>query len=237
MMKAHEHFVAGADFGSDSVRVVILDAADGRVAGQHVVYYPRWKQGLYCSPKENQFRQHPLDYTESLAEAVTGAVREAVAAGEKNIAGLIRAICVDTTGSTPVLADRAGTPLALLPEFKDDPDAMFILWKDHTAVKEADEINRVARTWGGTDFTKYMGGVYSSEWFWAKDPPHDPQERARREGRIYRRRALRLDYRRDDGHRRSRENQARSLLGRSQDYVAPGMGRLSAARVLRQIRF
>jgi L-ribulokinase len=168
MMKAHEHFVVGADFGSDSVRVVILDASDGRVAGQHVVYYPRWKQGLYCNPKENQFRQHPLDYTESLAEAVTGAIREAEAAGEKSIAGLIRAICVDTTGSTPVLADRAGTPLALLPEFKDDPDAMFILWKDHTAVKEADEINHGARTWGGTDFTKYMGGVYSSEWFWAK---------------------------------------------------------------------
>jgi len=170
MIQKDEHYVVGADFGSDSVRVVILDAADGRVAGSHVEYYPRWKQGLYCDPKGNRFRQHPRDYTESLSLAVAGAVREADAAkkGSPSIAGKIRAICVDTTGSTPVLADRNGTPLALLPEFESDPDAMFILWKDHTSVREADEINRVSRTWGGTDYTQYMGGVYSSEWFWAK---------------------------------------------------------------------
>jgi L-ribulokinase len=161
-------YVLGADFGSDSVRVVILDAADGRVAGQSVVWYPRWKRGLYCSPRENRFRQHPLDYIESLTDAVTGAIREADSHGGAGIGRLIRAICVDTTGSTPVLADRSGQPLALTPEFAEDPDAMFILWKDHTAVREADEINALARSWGGTDFTKYMGGVYSSEWFWAK---------------------------------------------------------------------
>lgn len=172
MIKSGEHFVIGADFGSDSVRVVLLDACDGKVAGQHVVYYPRWKKGLYCSPKENQFRQHPDDYTESLIAAVNGAIKEAdgtiSAKGTGSISGKIRAISVDTTGSTPVLADRAGTPLALLPAFAEDPDGMFILWKDHTAVREADEINNLSRTWGGTDFTKYMGGVYSSEWFWAK---------------------------------------------------------------------
>jgi len=173
MIKPDEHFVIGADFGSDSVRVVILDAANGHVAGQHVVYFPRWRKGMYCNPKENRFRQHPLDYTESLVAAVTAAVKEAdtarASAGEKkSVSGLIRAISVDTTGSTPVLADRAGTPLALLPEFAEDPDGMFILWKDHTAVAEADEINNLSRTWGGTDFTKYMGGVYSSEWLWAK---------------------------------------------------------------------
>jgi len=176
MIKRDEHFVAGADFGSDSVRVVILDAADGAIVAQEVVYYPRWKQGLYCDPKENRFRQHPLDYVESLAAAVTGAMKSAdsaraadpALAAQGSVASRIRGICVDTTGSTPVLADRNGAPLALSPAFAEDPDAMFILWKDHTAVAEADEINRVSRTWGGTDFTKYMGGVYSSEWFWAK---------------------------------------------------------------------
>jgi L-ribulokinase len=172
MITPNEHFVVGVDFGSDSVRVVILDAADGRVAGSHVVYYPRWEKGLYCNPKENQFRQHPLDYTESLVEAITGGIREADTArsgnGKGSISGRICAISIDTTGSTPVLADRFGTPLSLLPAFAEDPDAMFILWKDHTSVQEADEINRVSRSWGGTDFTKYMGGVYSSEWFWAK---------------------------------------------------------------------
>ncbi len=164
MMQENAHYVLGADFGSDSVRVVILDAANGRVAGQSVVHYPRWKKGLYCDPRANRFRQHPLDYVESLAEAVTGATREA----GSEVGKKIRAICVDTTGSTPVLADRSGLPLALTPEFAEDPDAMFILWKDHTAIAEAEEINNHARTWGGTDYTKYMGGVYSSEWFWAK---------------------------------------------------------------------
>ena len=82
----------------------------------------------------------------------------------KNIAG----ITVDTTGSTPVAVDKEGTPLSLKKGFEEDPDAMFVLWKDHTAVKEASEINKLAKSWGGIDFTKFEGGIYSSEWFWAK---------------------------------------------------------------------
>lgn len=78
------------------------------------------------------------------------------------------AIGIDTTGSTPCAVTQDGIPLVLKEEFKDNPNAMFILWKDHTAVKEAEEINQAARSWGGTYFTKYEGGIYSSEWFWAK---------------------------------------------------------------------
>lgn len=166
-LKKKSKFVIGCDFGSDSVRVVLLDAADGEACGTCVSYYPRWKQGLYCKPQSDQFRQHPLDYLDSLTEAVRGAVAQS----EQKYAGCsskVCGICIDTTGSTPVLADKNGTPLALTKGFEEDPDAMFILWKDHTAVAEAAEINELSAKWGGVNYTKYCGGVYSSEWFWAK---------------------------------------------------------------------
>ncbi|MGI5077589.1 ribulokinase [Treponema maltophilum] len=166
-MNKNEHFVLGADFGSDSVRVVVLDAADGSVQGSDVHFFERWKKGLYCDPKENRFRQHPLDYIESFTAAVKAAVKEAQSKNKK-AAELICAVCMDTTGSTPALTDKNGMPLALLPEFAEDPDAMFILWKDHTAIVEADEINALCKSWGGTDYTRFSGGTYSSEWFWSK---------------------------------------------------------------------
>lgn len=163
---ANEHFTLGADFGSDSVRVVILDASNGKVAGSYVSYYKRWEKKLYCNDKINQFRQHPLDYIESLMEAVNKSLEEANKTC-KDIKEKIRGICIDTTGSTPCLCDKDGMPLSMSEKFKEDPDAMFILWKDHTSVKEAEEINRVAHN-NDIDYTKYLGGVYSSEWFWAK---------------------------------------------------------------------
>lgn len=162
-METGKNYVLGADFGSDSVRVVVIDAANGDMAGSAVSYYKRWKQGLYCDPRANQFRQHPLDYTESFEEAVKEAGRACGEAMKK-----IRAVCVDTTGSTPALCDETGTPLALKEEFAEDPDAMFILWKDHTAIQEADDFNALSRSWGGVDYTQFMGGTYSSEWFWSK---------------------------------------------------------------------
>jgi L-ribulokinase len=96
--------------------------------------------------------------------SVKGALAKIGKRAGKNVA----AIGIDTTGSTPCAVDRAGTPLALVRGFEENPNAMFVLWKDHTGVKEAELINATARGWGGTDFTKYEGGVYSSEWFWSK---------------------------------------------------------------------
>ncbi len=157
-------YVIGIDYGTDSVRSVVADTENGRIIGSSVFEYPRWKQGLFCDPSQNQFRQHPADYIEGLEQSVRGAVSGLSPDVISNISG----ISVDTTGSTPIAVDKDGTPLSLKQGFECNPDAMFILWKDHTAVREAEEINRLARTWGGTDFTKYEGGIYSSEWFWAK---------------------------------------------------------------------
>jgi L-ribulokinase len=157
-------YVIGIDYGTDSVRSVVVDATNGEIIGSSVFDYPRWKKGLFCNPAANQFRQHPLDYLEGLENSVKGALNGLDSEVIKNIAG----ITVDTTGSTPIAVDREGVPLSMKPGFENDPDAMFVLWKDHTAVKEAAEINNLAKNWGGTDFTKFEGGIYSSEWFWAK---------------------------------------------------------------------
>ena len=118
---------------------------------------------MYCDALQNRYRQHPLDYIESLERAV----KDALAECGKGVASHVKGIAFDTTGSTPVMVDRSGTPLALLPELSENPDAMFILWKDHTAAQEAAEINELAHSWP-VDYTQYSGGSYSSEWFWAK---------------------------------------------------------------------
>ncbi len=163
-MPLGDKFVIGVDFGTDSVRAMIVNAANGEAVGTAVHYYPRWKQGKYCVPDKSQFRQHPLDYMEGLEASV----REALKAAPAGTAENVKALSVDTTGSTLCPVDEKGVPLALTAGFEENPNAMFVLWKDHTGVDEAEEINRLARTWGGEDYTRFEGGVYSSEWFWAK---------------------------------------------------------------------
>ena len=162
-MNSKTAYVIGVDYGTDSVRSVIVDASNGNEIASSVYYYPRWKDGLFCDAASNQFRQHPLDYIEGLENTIKDCIKKAGPA----VATAIKGISVDTTGSTPIAVDRKGTPLSLLPEFEANPNAMFVLWKDHTAVKEAAELNEHATKFD-INYLQFVGGIYSSEWFWAK---------------------------------------------------------------------
>lgn len=156
-------YTIGLDFGTDSVRALVVSTLDGKEVATAVSYYKRWKDGLYCEPSSSQYRQHPKDYLEAMDEVLLLSLGQLNKDVRKNIVG----ISIDTTGSTPIAVDKSGTPLALLEKFSENPNAMFVLWKDHTANQEALEINELAHKWH-IDYTKYVGGEYSSEWFWAK---------------------------------------------------------------------
>ena len=153
-------YLIGLDFGTDSVRALLTDSCGKEIAAA-VREYPRWKKGLFCNAARSQFRQHPLDHLECMEQVL----REVLKAVDP---ALVAGIGIDTTGSTVCPVNASGTPLALLPGFADNPNAMFVLWKDHTAVDEAKKINQVCTRWNGTDYRQFTGGIYSCEWFWSK---------------------------------------------------------------------
>ena len=153
-------YLIGLDFGSDSVRALLVSQT-GALLSSAVHVYRRWSQGLYCDPEKRIFRQHPLDYTEGI-ESVVKAVLEDIDSAK------VTGIGVAATGSTPCAVDAQGTPLSLLPEFSENPNAMFQLSGDGSAVEEASRINEIARKWKDLDFTCYEGGTYFAEDFWSK---------------------------------------------------------------------
>ena len=157
-----EHlYVIGIDYGTDSVRALLADAESGEEIAVAVCNYSRWGRGLYCDTAKSQFRQHPLDYLEGLEQVLRQVIAQCPAPEA------IRAIAVDTTASTPCLVDRTCTPLSLTAGYEENPDAMFVLWKDHTAQRESEEINALCAR-GEINYARRSGNHYSSECFWSK---------------------------------------------------------------------
>jgi L-ribulokinase len=157
----------GLDYGTNSVRALIVDVAQGREVASAVWNYAHGKQGVILSSDPNLARQHPADY-------ITGAeitIKKALALAKKSVRGFkpeqVIGLGVDTTGSTPIPVDAQGHPLAFNKKFAKNPAALAWLWKDHTGVAEAAEITALARKIRPQYLAK-CGGIYSSEWFFSK---------------------------------------------------------------------
>ncbi len=161
-------FALGLDFGTNSVRSLIVDLATGEELATFVSDYPSGEAGILLDPKDpNVARQNPADYHTGLVESVRNALQ---LAGEKfadfdptRIVG----IGVDTTGSSPMPVDGEGTPLGMKPEYQDELNAMVWLWKDHSSFAEAIQITTLAQKMR-PEYLAKIGGTYSSEWFWSK---------------------------------------------------------------------
>ena len=165
MDSARHQCALGVDFGTNSVRALIVDTADGQEIGTFVSAYPSGRMGIILDEQDPDLsRQHPADYVACLASCVKGAIEDA---GPSFDASSIVGIGIDATGSSPLPMDADGTPLAFKDEFKDNPAAMTWLWRDHTAHAEASAITQLAREMR-PEYLGKCGGVYSSEWFWAK---------------------------------------------------------------------
>lgn len=161
------NYTIGLDFGTNSVRALIVDVKNGEELGSAVSDYKQGEKGIILNPHDPEMaRQHPYDYLTGIEESVRGALNEA--ANKPGFsADRVIGIGVDTTGSTPLPVDASGTALALLHKFSSNPHAMAWLWKDHTSHEDAGRVTKVAKELRPQYLAK-CGGIYSSEWYWAK---------------------------------------------------------------------
>src|SRR5690349_15258169 len=160
-------YTIGLDYGTNSVRTLIVNVANGREVATAVWGYAHGQSGVTLSRDPNLARQHPADYLKG-AEMT---IRKALAQARLTVRGFkpdqVVGIGVDTTGSTPLPVDQAGQPVAFQKKFANNPAAMAWLWKDHTSVAEAAEITALAKKMRPQYLAK-CGGTYSSEWFFSK---------------------------------------------------------------------
>ena len=160
-------FTIGLDYGTNSVRAVVVDTTDGRTVGMRVFDYPSGDHGVLLDAKQPHLaRQNPADYIEGLRVAVGGALKDAD--GDPGFSrDRVIGIGVDTTGSTPMPLDAHARPLAVNPKWQNNLAAHAWLWKDHTGAEEAAAITATAKA-HAPELLSPIGGTYSSEWWWSK---------------------------------------------------------------------
>jgi L-ribulokinase len=160
-------FAVGLDYGTQSVRALVVDVETGKEVGTGVFSYPSGREGIFVDPERpNLARQAPRDYLDGLEASVGAALADAQSHDEfrpEAVGGL----GVDTTGSTPIPVDETGVPLSFHEQFEDHLAAKAWLWKDHTGHAEADEITETAEALR-PEYLAKCGGTYSSEWYWSK---------------------------------------------------------------------
>ncbi|MBL7083442.1 MAG: ribulokinase [Candidatus Aminicenantes bacterium] len=163
-----EKYALGLDLGTNSCRSLIVDLNDGKELASCVFPYPSGDNGVLVDQKDpNVARQNPQDYLETIVVSVKEAIKQAKDKYSDFETENIIGIGVDTTGSSPMPVNKDGAPLGILPEFKDNLDAMVWLWKDHSSHKEAVQITELAQK-KRPEYLAKIGGTYSSEWFWSK---------------------------------------------------------------------
>ncbi len=161
-------YTLGLDYGTNSVRCVLVDTSNGEEIGTCVYAYETGDMGIVLdSWDHNVARQHPADYLKGIQVTVTGAIADAQNTTPGFDPAHIIGIGVDTTGSTPIPVDAEGRPLALKTKFQDNINAYAWLWKDHSGHVEAAEITALAEI-EHPEYLAKCGGTYSSEWFFSK---------------------------------------------------------------------
>ena len=160
-------FTLGIDFGTNSVRALVVRCADGAEFGSAVADYRSGHQGVLLAATDSFLaRQHPGDYLVGMESAILDALRQAGAKPGFSVHE-IAAIGVDSTGSSPLPVDASNRALAMSERWRDDLNAQCWLWKDHTSWREAKAITEIAAAHRPQYIAK-VGSVYSSEWWWAK---------------------------------------------------------------------
>ncbi len=158
-----ERYAIGVDYGTESGRAVLVNVATGEEAATAVHPYGDGVIDEHLpgsdKPLPPDFAlQNPQDYIEVLKQTIPAVLKESGVAPEDVIG-----VGTDFTACTMLPTDIAGTPLCMMPEWRNNPYAWVKIWKHHAAQPEANRLNEIARQRGETWLNLY-GGKISSEW-------------------------------------------------------------------------